>query len=111
MRLAALYAVMGKSYKMEQEHLEAALALWDYAEASARHIFGDAMGDPVADQIFEALRAASKQGMTRTDISRLLGDKSAERISRALALLLKFERIRREREETTGRAVERWYAK
>jgi hypothetical protein len=34
MRLAALYAVMAKSYTIEQEHLEAALALWDYAEAA-----------------------------------------------------------------------------
>ncbi len=111
-RLAALYAVMDESYSIGQEHLEAALALWDYAEASARHIFGDATGDPLADQIFRALKPAGKEVMTRTDISRLLGrNKSAERINRALALLLETGRIRREREETPGRAAERWYAK
>src|SRR3712207_9587081 len=35
-RLAALYAVMGESHGIEDEHLLAALALWDYSEKSAR---------------------------------------------------------------------------
>ncbi len=111
-RLAALYGVMDQSYSIEQEHLEAALALWEYAEASARYIFGDATGDPLADQILEALRAAGNEGMTRTEISHLFKrNKSAERIDRALTLLLKEGRSRQEREATEGRAVERWYAK
>lgn len=111
-RLATLYAVMDESYSIEQEHLLAALAIWDYAEASARYIFGDATGDPVADQIAEALKAAGKEGMTRTEISHLFGrNQSAERINRALMVLLKAGRVRREREETKGRAAERWYAK
>ena len=29
-------------------HLLAALALWEHAEASARHVFGASLGDPVA---------------------------------------------------------------
>src|SRR5215213_1663493 len=64
-RLATIYAVMDKSHSIEQEHLEAALALWDYSEASSRYVFGDATGDPIADQIVEALKAASQVGMTR----------------------------------------------
>jgi hypothetical protein len=67
-RLAAIYAVMDESHSIQREHLEAALALWDYAEASARYMFGDATGDPVADQILEALRAAGREGMSRTEI-------------------------------------------
>ncbi len=111
-RLAALYAVMDESYTVEQEHLEAALALWDYADASALYIFGDATGDPVSDRIVEALRAAGEEGMTRTEVSHLFKrHKSAERIDDALLLLLKSERVRREREETNGRTAERWYAK
>ena len=111
-RLAALYAVMDESYSIEQEHLEAALALWEYAEASARYIFGDATGDPVADQIAKALKAAGNEGMTRTEISHLFGrNQIAERINRALMVLLKAGRVRREREKTEGRAAERWYAK
>ncbi len=49
MRLAAIYAIMDEVYGIEHEHLVAALALWEYADASARYIIGDATGDPVAD--------------------------------------------------------------
>jgi hypothetical protein len=35
---------------------EAALTLWRYCDASARYIFGDLVGDPVADTILRALR-------------------------------------------------------
>jgi hypothetical protein len=111
-RLAALYAVMDKSYKIRKEHLLAALALWEYAEASARYIFGDATGDPEADQILAALRGAGKSGMTRTQISHVFGrNKKAERVSQALSLLLSLGRVRQEEEETGGRTAERWFAK
>lgn len=111
-RLAALYAVMDESYEIEYAHLLAALALWDYAEASARYIFGDATGDPTADQIAEALKAAGDDGMTRTEISHLFGrNKSADRLERSLMLLLTIGRVRRETQETRGRRAERWFSK
>ena len=111
LRLAALYAVMDESEVIEHEHLTAALALWSYAEESARYIFGDATGDPVADDITEALRAAGDEGLSRTEIRDLFGrHKSAERINQALGLLLKFGRAAKEQEQTGGRPTERWYA-
>jgi hypothetical protein len=110
-RLAALYAVVNESYEIEREHLLAALALWDYAEKSALYIFGAATGDSVADQIFNALRAAGKDGMTRTEISNLFGrNMSSERIAQALSLLLGARRVRRKTHKTGGRQAERWYA-
>ena len=110
-RLAALYAVMSKSHEIEREHLLAALALWDYSEKSARYVFGDATGDPVADQILESLRAAGWEGMTKTEISHLLGrNRSAERIARALSLLLRTGRVSRKTHKTGGRQAERWFA-
>jgi hypothetical protein len=111
MRLAALYAVMDESHEIEREHLLAALALWDYSEQSARYIFGDATGDAVADQILSALRAAGKDGMTRTEISNLFRrNMSSERIAQALSLLLAAGRVRSKKQETGGRQAERWYA-
>jgi len=111
-RLAALYAVMDKSSLIEYEHLLAALALWSYAEESARYIFGDATGDPMADQIAEALRAAGQEGLTRTETRDLFKrHKSADRIDRALTLLLKTGRARRTSEDTGGRPTERWFPK
>jgi hypothetical protein len=112
LRLSALYAVTAGSGSIELEHLEAALALWDYAEESARYIFGDATGDSIADQILDALRAAGKEGLTRTQIRDLFKrHKSADLINRALDLLVSIGRIRRRSEATSGRPTERWFLK
>ncbi len=109
-RLAALYAVMDESRAIERDHLSAALALWGYAEQSARYVFGGGTGDRAADRIFEALTAAGTAGMSRTEIRDLLGrHKSAERIDRALTLLSISGRVRSKRESTAGRPVERWF--
>jgi len=112
-RLAALYAVLDESDEIEPQHLEAALALWQYAEDSARYIFGDATGDPVADAILAALKGAGTDGMSRTDISHLFkGHKSAERIGQALVFLLKYGRAeRKQNKDTGGRPSERWFAR
>ena len=71
-RLALIYALLDKSPIIKLVHLQAALALWRYCEASARYIFGDALGDPIADTIVQALRGTAG-GMTRTEISTSLG--------------------------------------
>jgi hypothetical protein len=111
-RIATLYAVMDQSRTIELAHLKAALALWYYAEDSARYLFGATTGDPVADQILEALRSAGNGGMSRTEIRDLFGrHKNADRIDQALALLLKLDCVRRVRQDTGGRPTERWFLK
>ena len=111
-RLAALYAVTDTSNSIEREHLSAALALWDYAEESARYVFGDATGDPVADRVMDALRAAGKEGLTRTQIRDLFGrHKSADAVNMALGLLSAMGRVRHRNEVTGGRPTERWFLK
>jgi Bifunctional DNA primase/polymerase, N-terminal/Protein of unknown function (DUF3987) len=112
LRLAALYAAMDESASIEREHLEAALALWDYAEESASYIFGDATGDPVADAILQALRNAGDSGLTRTEIRDLFKrHQGADRINAALGELLRLGRVRRKTEQTGGRPTERWVAR
>lgn len=110
LRLAALYACMDESRTIEREHLEAALALWDYAEESACYIFGTATGDPVVDKIMEALRESPK-GLTRTMINNDLfgGHQKSERIANALSELKDAGLVRSEREPTKGRPVDRWF--
>ena len=111
-RLAALYAVLDESATIEHEHLLAGLALWQCAEESARQIFGSATGNPLADQILNGLKAVGRVGMTRTEISHALGrNKSADRISEALALLLDVGLARRDSDATGGRTAERWCAR
>jgi hypothetical protein len=109
-RLAALYAVMDRSRLIERQHLKAALALWEYAEESARYVFGDATGDAIADDILSALRTSGDKGMTRTEIRDFFGrNKKSERVNQALDHLQRAGRIRREVEPTGGRPVERWF--
>ena len=110
MRLALLYALLDCSEVIRRQHLTAALALWEYVEASAAYVFGDSLGDSVADDILRALRNAP-DGMSRTDFQHLVGrNQSSNRIGQALALLLKHSRARVVQEQTSGRSVERWLA-
>lgn len=109
LRLAALYAVLDGCSTIELEHLEAGLAVWRYCEGSARYIFGDDMGDPVANKIVDALKEAP-DGLTRTDLMHLFGrHKSADRIGQALNSLEGLGRVRRQKVETRGRPAERWF--
>jgi hypothetical protein len=110
MRLACLYAVLDLSAVVRAEHLLAALALWHYVEQSVHHVFGEALGDPVADEIMRVLRAAPG-GMTRNDLCNHFGrNQSSDRIGRALALLAQNRLARFESQSTGGRPAERWFA-
>jgi hypothetical protein len=87
------------------------LAVWEYAEASAAHIFGASLGDPVADDIYRALRHAGREGMTRTALRDLFGrHQSADRIGAALALLASKGKTRMEIKQSGGRPAESWIA-
>jgi hypothetical protein len=111
LRLACVYALMDCSATIELEHLKAALAVWDYAEASARYVFGDATGDAVADRI-EDLLSETPTGLTRAEIRNALGrNKSSERIGQALELLERLGRVWKKIEHTGGRPAERWFLK
>jgi len=110
MRLAGLYALLDQSLLIKPVHLHAALALWDYAEASVRYIFGNAIGDPIADQILAALKNSQK-GFTRTEISNLFGRNiKADRLQKALTSLQIHGLALVEALETDGRKAEIWKA-
>ena len=111
LRLAMLYALLDEKAQIDEPHLLAALAVWEYASASARYVFGSSLGDPVADEILRAVRAAGQEGMTRTQISGLFHRHcSVERIGAALDLLASRKLIRRRAQETGGRPTEVWEA-
>src|SRR5262249_30419670 len=110
MRLACLYALQDMSYVVQPEHLTAALSLWGYCELSARYIFGQRLGDPIADELLSALRR-HPQGMSRTEIRDWFGrNRKANEIDRGLALLAKQGIARIEESPTGGRHIERWFA-
>jgi hypothetical protein len=109
LRLALVYAAIDGSQFILLAHLRAALAVWDYAEASAAHIFGNFVGDPIADTILRALRGAGSNGLTRNDLNELFGGhKSSSKIGRALQVLQDKRLIALERKTSPGRAAEVW---
>ena len=71
-RIALTYALLDAKNIIELEHLEAALALWQYAEDSAKYIFGGKMENPVAQKILDALESALEKRMSLTEIHKLL---------------------------------------
>jgi hypothetical protein len=111
MRLASVYAVLDRSALIAVEHLLAAVAVWDYVEQSVEHVFGDSLGDPVADELLRALRARA-DGLTRTDIRDLFGrHRPSDQITRALSTLSGACLVYSEADESTGgRPAERWFA-
>lgn len=111
LRVSMLYALLDRSDAIRREHLEAARSVWRYCEDSARHIFGDALGNPVADEILRALRA-NPSGLTRTEINDLFGrHRSKNYIGGALSMLMQRGLAKSTTESTQGRPVERWRAK
>jgi hypothetical protein len=108
MRLALLYAAADGSFVISRAHLLAALEVWRFCRDSVRYTFGEAVGDPVADEIRKALQLHGT--MTRTAIRDLLGrNQQAGRINRALAILAEAGIAHMEMDESKpGRPVEVW---
>lgn len=111
LRLSLLYALLDQSKEVRADHLLAALAFWDYAEASARYIFGSNLGDPTADEIMRLLRVRP-EGVTREEIrNHFQRHTSSAEIGRALKVLAESGMARFEQEQTGGRPAERWFSK
>ena len=109
MRLACLYALLDCSPEIHRDHLAAGLALWEYSEESARHIFGESLGDWVADEILDKLRD-TPGGLTRTNIRDLFQkNQTSERIKQALALLSEHNRAWCQMVPTNGKPAETWF--
>jgi len=114
LRLSLLYALLDTKEADSTEpairapHLLAALGLWDYCKSSVFYIFGDAIGDPVADRLLRALKMGPQ---TETELYELLGKhgRDAARKGQALDLLVQLKKIHGLSIPTAGRAVREWH--
>jgi hypothetical protein len=107
LRLSLLYALLDGERQIDVPHLEAALAVWRYCEDSAKWVFGDSQGDPVADEILRALKIRP-DGMTRSDMHGLFGRHvTANAITRALHLLYRRGLVELHKTQTGVASVKR----
>jgi hypothetical protein len=113
MRLACLYALLDHCPVIEAKHLTAALALWDYCEASAKFLFGDLMANPDEEKLLAALRE-TPSGLSRKEITALWArNKPRSEVAELLSELLTGGLIHSTREPSGGRGgrpTERWFA-
>ncbi len=109
MRLACIYALLDEERVIRIEHLKAGLAVWKYCEDSARFIFGESHGDPIADELYKIIKG--HDGITKTDIWQYFGrNKSASELNRNLTLLIERGSITSRKEKgSQGRTVEKWF--
>lgn len=108
-RLSMIYALLDCSAVIRREHLEAALACWEYAESSARFIFESMTGDPIADKIYNAVQVAGRTGIPRTFINNNLFQRNvaSDRIDQAVELLRIMDRVKVDVIQTGGRQEKR----
>jgi hypothetical protein len=109
MRLALTYALLDNATSIREPHLRAALAVWEYAAASARHVFADSGRKSDAEKLADFL-ADAPGGRTRTEISAMFGrNKDARDIDEMIAELGSDAATEEERNSSGGRPVKRVY--
>src|SRR5207247_3178673 len=104
-----VYALLDESRIVKRVHLEAALAVWKYAAASAQFVFGERLGDPVADELLAHLREHA-EGTTRTMLQELFHRHKSRELRQALRSLVEQDLAYFEKVATGGRPEERWFA-
>jgi hypothetical protein len=68
LKLALIYAVLDQATQIDLSHIQAALAVCDYSQASARWLFSERTGNRTANKIFWAL-VRCPEGMGRDQIN------------------------------------------
>jgi len=117
MRLALIFALLDMAEAIDERHLAAALAVWDYCDASARLIFGEARADnntphPPLVQLALTLGGviARNPGVSRSQLHDATGrNHPAEDRAAALAWLEERGMAHRRRYQSGGRPGEGWF--
>jgi hypothetical protein len=115
LRLSMIFALADRSVEISFEHLKAAMAVWQYACDSVRHLFGTELSDPNVIKLFRALREAAPNSLGRRDISVQVFQRnaSADQLEKYLRTLEHGGHATKEYRKTagrSGRATEMWKA-
>ncbi|WP_395695267.1 hypothetical protein [Nocardioides sp.] len=108
LRLALVYALLDQSRTLEDVHLRAAAALWDYSEATVAHVWGATLGNARLDKLYRALSEAGPTGLSKTEVSRLFSnDLKKDELDSLINQLVDAGLASRRSEATGGRPLER----
>jgi hypothetical protein len=101
LRIALIYAVLDspRAPIIRVVHLEAAMAVWGYCEASAMALFHGTSADTLCDKV---LRLLSNGPMTRDDFNKHLSVKQKSEIARVLSKLEQQKLIKRSQVKHNG---------
>jgi len=107
-RLSMIYALCdGKSF-IDATHVEAALAMWKYARASAEYIFREDSSGHKLDCRIRELLAGAPAGMSLTDIHKATGNnRKGREIRDSIQRLVDFGSVRSETVKSAGVAKPR----
>ncbi len=113
-RLALVYAALGRARAIQPEHLLAALEAWRYCRDSAIRIFGASSGSSLADDLHRELKL-SPEGLPLGELHDVVGrNYRAAEIRNALDALRRAGCARRAKEAARGgkggRPSQRWFA-
>lgn len=109
LRLSVTYALLDGSKVIDIQHVTAAWAMWRYCRDSAAYIFGESIGNPIADQLLKALNGAGNAGLDgREQHALFAGNASKRQLEAARELLVSknLAVIETVRTGSTGRPAE-----
>ncbi len=106
LRLSLIYCLLdrwedkSKAPKLSTSHLEAALAVWDYAQQSTERIFGTVGGNHLANKLLALL---AEKPMSKSEINKHLSPKQKKTVEACLLDLSRSGIVRKsEKKKTTG---------
>lgn len=112
LRLSCIYALLDLSATVKREHLESALAIWQFCEDSARYIFGADILSKNARKLHDCLIEAGNYGLNRTEIFAKFGNRiKANKLDVLFKELKSTNQAYSKEVSTAGRIEERWYSK
>ncbi|MDP5183253.1 DUF3987 domain-containing protein [Blastococcus sp. BMG 814] len=110
-RLAMLFAILDLSREVEPEHVRAAVSVWEHSRTTALYVFGDSLGEPAADELWEAVKDIPA-GVSATEVRDLFSRNRTKRfLDTGIKALVRAGRLHEGTRPPTGpgsRAVRIW---
>ncbi|MFB4306934.1 hypothetical protein [Actinomadura sp. GTD37] len=104
-RLSTAYALLDSAREIDEVHLIASLACWEYVKATVGYVFGGAIGNPDLGKLMEYVDGFGIQGVTRTHIAKDLfrNHKTRAQLDALMDALIEMEEYESAEIPTAGR--------